>query len=89
MGILQVEKTDSGLKMQAYINNMDIENYFLKGVSMENIDEYESMPGTTISIKKTGFYGETTVMTSKLIRATTSQLLNEPPVSSLCSLWTW
>ena len=36
MGLLSVEGASEGLRLQAYINNYEIENYFLKGIGMVN-----------------------------------------------------
>lgn len=60
MGILSVETQADGLHMQAYINNFEIENYFLKGIALVNPDEFQAVAGASFSIQKTGFYGETT-----------------------------
>lgn len=59
MGLLSVEGRSDGLHMQAYINNYEIENYFLKGISMVNEGEFQATAGASFSILKTGFYGET------------------------------
>jgi integrin alpha FG-GAP repeat containing protein 1 len=58
MGFLSVEGRTDGIHMQAYINNYEIENYFLKGIAMVNAEEFQSVSGASFSIQKTGFYGE-------------------------------
>lgn len=62
IGVVSVENIQGGFKMQGYINNFEIENYFLKGVTLGNVNEYQSLNGASISIQKTGFYGEVTVV---------------------------
>ena len=74
IGILSVEKVGNDYVMQSYINNFEIENYFLKGVSMGKSGEYQVLNGASISIEKTGFYGEKNTINRKLNRSATLSL---------------
>ena len=87
-GVLQLEGSPNGYHLQSYINNLEIENYFLKGVGLANTEEFQPLNGVTFSIQKTGFYGETTNAIRKLNRSATGALFIRTIVSSVCAFWT-
>ena len=55
--MLSVEKTDKGLRMTSYINNFEIENYFLKAMCLGRSTELQLVNGATVSIDKTNSLG--------------------------------
>lgn len=70
IGVFSLEKTGEAYSIQSYINNFEIENYFLKGVALGDPKEYQVFNGASISIEKTGFYGEKNTINRLLIRPT-------------------
>lgn len=68
LGILAVEENDEGLKISTYINNYEIENYFLKAIAFVNTEEYQSVDGARFMIKKTEVNGDVKVYSSRLTR---------------------
>jgi len=83
MGIISVEETANGIVMSAYINNYEVENYFLKGIAFANEHELQSINGATFYIKRTDFYGSVSAFSRYLIRQPISQLRQQSIVPSL------
>ena len=50
----------------SYINNYEIENYFLKAVSFFDKNSYSTLGGSTFTIKKTELNGDYKIMTRNL-----------------------
>lgn len=63
-----MENDSSGYKISTYINNYEIENYFLKAIGFADQNEYQSLNGARFMIKKTEVNGDVKVFSSKLIR---------------------
>ena len=63
-----MEQDSVGIKISTYINNYEIENYFLKAIGFTDHNEYQSLNGARFMIKKTEVNGDTKVYSSKLIR---------------------
>ena len=68
LGIISVEKNDTNYKISTYINNYEIDNYFLKAIGFINTNEYQSVDGARFMIKKTEVNGDVKVYSSKLKR---------------------
>lgn len=69
LGFLLLEKNEKDeLKLVSFLNNFDIENYFLKSIGFLRKNEYQTLNGATFLIKKTDLDGNYQVMTSKVKR---------------------
>jgi hypothetical protein len=68
MGVFSVEQTADGTVLSAYINNYEVENYFLKGIAFANEHELQSLNGATYYIKRTDFYGSVSSFSRSLNR---------------------
>lgn len=69
-----MEQDSSGLRISTYINNYEIEHYFLKAIAFADHDKYQSLNGARFMIKKTEVNGDIKVYSSKLIRNAKCQL---------------
>ena len=58
VGLLSVERGDKGLVMRSFLNNFEIENYFLKAMSLGRFTEYQVLNGAAVSVDKTTSAGD-------------------------------
>ena len=86
MGFISLEQSTSGLKIVCYINNYEVENYFLKGMAFGNHKELQSINGATFFIKRTDFYGSVSSFARKLTRQPGLELRQQPALSPVCPL---
>lgn len=74
IGLVSVEQVEGRLKIACYINNYEVENYFLKGMAFANKHELQSLNGARFFIKRTDFYGSVSSFSSGLNRDSEHQL---------------
>lgn len=68
LGLISVESHTSGLLISTYINNYEIENYFLKAIGFADQYSLQSLNGARFMIKKTEVNGDVKVYSSNLNR---------------------
>ncbi len=68
LGLISVEGDSEGLKIATYINNYEIENYFLKAIGFGDFNEYQSINGARFMIKKTEVNGDVKIYSSNITR---------------------
>ena len=68
IGIISVEEINGSLSIASYINNYEVDNYFLKGIAFANEHELQSINGASYFIKRTDFYGTVSSFSRYLIR---------------------
>lgn len=84
LGIISVELDSAGYKISTYINNYEIENYFLKAIGFADHNEYQSLNGARFMIKKTEINGDLKIYSSNLKRNPEHQLSLQSGLSPLC-----
>lgn len=87
LSFVSVENDSSGLKISTYINNYEIENYFLKAIGFADQNELQSLNGARFMIKKTEVNGDIKVFSSNIIRNTKHQLPILSGLFTLRSYW--
>ena len=78
LGFFILDKTSENYSLVSYLNNFEIENYFLKAIGFLEQNSYQMLHGATFQIKKTELNGEYKVMTRTQITQSSFNSLSLP-----------
>lgn len=78
LGFFILHKEENKLKISAFLNNFEIENYFLKAIGFINKNQYQNIDGATFAIKKTELDGNSKIITRTQNKNSSFNKLNLP-----------